>query len=384
MGAANSEVLVDYLPAGCVQVCPGLAASSQLSKRNTMLQKKKQASASWQMRHQAQESEKAAAEFGVTPMQRVKTAALDTAIGKRFASLFGAGETAAEDAGNEEEETFSRQVVDKQKKANDELMHGAMRGDIKRVRKALESGALMTLTNARGVNPLMLCASSSGKEAQDVLKELINRKADINGKDNNGWTALLHACRNGKTEIAKHLMAQGADPSVTTSDHKTALILATAEGKLELVRLLMGMKAVRQQVTEKDALGWTALHYAVKDGHLEISKMLIEQNAKVNAKDLDGKIPLMVACEHGKLDCAKVLAKKGAEINGIDRNHRTALLYAVLNTYEGVALWLLQKYNADAYMKDIQGDTPLTVADDMGLGAFRNAIKGRRQDEDDQ
>jgi ankyrin repeat protein len=41
----------------------------------------------------------------------------------------------------------------------------------------------------------------------------------------------------------------------------------------------------------------TALHWAAKNGHLDITELLLEYNANVNIKDKSGKIPLDLAQE---------------------------------------------------------------------------------------
>merc|ERR1739848_734469 len=120
-------------------------------------------------------------------------------------------------------------------------------------------------------------------------------------------------------------------------------MLTTIEGKADLVKELLKIKHVKPQIADKDALGGTALHFSVKEGNMEITKCLIEHNAKVGAKDIDAKTPLMWASEHGKLDCVRVLHRKSADVDRKDKCHRSALLYACLNSYEGVALWLVKK-----------------------------------------
>lgn len=264
----------------------------------------------------------------------------------------------------------------------DDLQHGSMRGELRKVKKALERRADVQVSNARGVTPLMLCASSSGKEALEVLKELQDSKSEIQRKDNNGWTALHHSCRNGKLETLKLLISMHADPSTTTKDHKTSVMLAAMEGKTDLVRELFKWKTCRMQVGDKDSLGATAVHFAVKGGALELTKLLIENTARVNSKDIDYKTPLMWACEYGKLDCIRALAKKAAEVDSKDKCHRSPLLHACLNNYEGVALWLLRKA-ADPYANDVSGDTPLSVANDMGLSDLKKYVKMRMTEVDD-
>lgn len=266
---------------------------------------------------------------------------------------------------------------------SDELQHGAMRGDIKRVKASLAEGASPQTVNPRGLSPLMLASASNGKESLEVLSELLSKKADLAGRDHCGWTSLHHACRNGKIEIAKFLIMQNADPVLTTTDHKTTLMLAAIEGKLDLVKELLNNKTIRHQVPDKDATGATALHYAVKDGHLEIVKMLCDTNAKVGSRDIDGKQPLMYACEHGRLECVKLLVKKRADLEGKDKCQRTPLMYACLNGHENNALWLLKK-SADVTTEDFQGETPFSVGEDMGMSEFRKAIKLNRQAQEEE
>ncbi len=50
------------------------------------------------------------------------------------------------------------------------------------------------------------------------VRELLSTGADVNSKDNNGWTALRSAAYNGHTEIAKILIEAGADLSCLSGE----------------------------------------------------------------------------------------------------------------------------------------------------------------------
>lgn len=281
---------------------------------------------------------------------------------------------------------FAKQrEADSHLRVQGDLLHGCMRGDVTRVQRAIMSKADISLMNVRGVTPLMLACSSSGKDALGVVKALLARGASVTEEDGNGWMPIHHACRNGKTEVVKYLISTNVDASKTTKDGKTSLMLATVEGSVDVMNELLKSTKVRSQVTDKDVLGRTALHIAVKEGFIEITKSLMERSARVNAKDAEGRQPLMVACEHGRLECAKVLTKKGAEVNSQDKLKRTALMYACLNGFEVLAKWLVLKKNADAYMEDQNGDSPFDVANDLGLVAFKHVVKNHKlaQEEDE-
>ena len=64
--------------------------------------------------------------------------------------------------------------------------------------------------------------------------------------------------------------------------------------------------------------GQTYLHFAAYLGDVDATKMLIEDNAEVNAVDDDKWTALHLAAEKGHVDVAKVLIQNGADVNAVD------------------------------------------------------------------
>ena len=75
--------------------------------------------------------------------------------------------------------------------------------------------------------------------------------------------------------------------------------------------------------------GWTALHSAAQNGHLEVTQYLISQGAEVNQGDNDGVTALHSAAQNGHLDTTQYLISQGAEVNQGD-NMTDGLHYTVL------------------------------------------------------
>jgi ankyrin repeat protein len=78
--------------------------------------------------------------------------------------------------------------------------------------------------------------------------------------------------------------------------------------------------------------GLTSLHYAVKNGHLDIVKALLAHGASIdipttvgNAKICKGKSPFLLALIYGHIDVARFLEAKGADINKSDAAGQTAV-----------------------------------------------------------
>lgn len=380
MGVVASDVLSQRCHPSCVEI----GADSELRRRQQLLEIRKQSSVSHTLRAQ-RENQTAGAKISEQPFViRLAAESKRFLVGQSSFSDLRAALTLNKEASEDAQglEVAEARLKSRQNASPDEdLLQAAVRGDLQRLQRALTKGASLAKVNPRGMSALMLASSSSGKDAAGILQFLIEKSADISLRDSSGWCALHHACRNGKTDICKLLLGFSADPTVKTLENKTTLMLAVMEGQTDLVKELMKIKTVRDQLQERDALGVTALHFAVKEGNLDIARLLLEHHAKVHARDVDGKMPLTWACESGRLEVAKILVKRGAEVDGRDKSQRSAVYYACLNCYEGVALWLIKK-NADPHHKDLLGLTASDVAEENGLGAFKRAIKVRNVDAD--
>ena len=72
----------------------------------------------------------------------------------------------------------------------------------------------------------------------EAAKFYIRLGADVNVKNNYGYTALMYASWNGYTEIVKLLLATSVDVNVKDMANQTALMIASWNGHTELVTLL--------------------------------------------------------------------------------------------------------------------------------------------------
>ena len=70
------------------------------------------------------------------------------------------------------------------------------------------------------------------------VKKALDAGADVNAKDNTGFTALIWASIYGHTEIVRKLLNAGADVNAKTNSGQTALIGASINRHTEVVKIL--------------------------------------------------------------------------------------------------------------------------------------------------
>jgi ankyrin repeat protein len=88
--------------------------------------------------------------------------------------------------------------------------------------------------------------------------------------------------------------------------------------------------------------GFTALHYAARDGYAEAALMLLDAGVDINLPSGgDGSTPMLVAAINGHFDLAKTLLDRGADPNRAS-DDGAAPLFAVLNNEWALRTWYPQ------------------------------------------
>ena len=154
------------------------------------------------------------------------------------------------------------------------------------------------------------CPAMWGNPA--VCQVLIAAGANIEIKNGNGRSPLHAASRFGKLGTVKMLVRAGAGVRVADNDGDTCLTLAAYFGHTETVRYLVGLPDV--EVNHEESESFTALHFAVQEGHRDVVEVLIDAGADIDARTSEGCTPLHYACGGGKLAIVKVLVKAGADV----------------------------------------------------------------------
>lgn len=159
----------------------------------------------------------------------------------------------------------------------------------------------------------------------ELLEDLLYSQADVELKDNDGWTALMFAARfQTNPEIVKALLKAGAKPQAVNDYGLTALILAAGfNTNSQVVSVLLENRSV----AENEVI--SAFIYAVSsDSPASTLSLFLEKGIAVNSP-FQGKTPLMYACDSNK-DTATIewLLAHGAKTHYKTADGKTAFDFA--------------------------------------------------------
>jgi ankyrin repeat protein len=179
---------------------------------------------------------------------------------------------------------------------------------------------------------------------------------DINAKDKFGRTPLYYACKWQQPDAVRALLQdpKGREIDVNMVDSKsetTALHHAAGEGRLDILKLILSYRypskdaaadkladgpaddwedasddevddtsskdsytRVQNLLSKKDASDSTALHFAARDGHLEVAKELARRENSLSLaaslkEDSEGNLPIHLASKNGHASIVKLLLK---------------------------------------------------------------------------
>lgn len=130
------------------------------------------------------------------------------------------------------------------------------------------------------------------------------------------------------------------------------------------------VQSTDRNVDARSAENLTALHYAVRGGHNECTRLLLAANADPNVQDERSITPLHLAALGGHALCVKLLLDHHADPFREDLDHHTPLLIAEESGNIGCAR-LLQRAMAKAAVQD---DASVTLRAGAGATRMDNAV----------
>ena len=191
--------------------------------------------------------------------------------------------------------------------------------------------ALADGKNEQGISYLLLAAYYRNEAAVNLIKEY---KTPLD---------IFEASATGDLERVKELVSQDKELLNTFShDGFTPLGLSTYFGQLPTARFLIEAGA-DVNMSSANSFKVAPLHSATAISHYELTKLLLDHGAQVNARQSSGVTPLHSAAHNGQLAIAQLLVASGADVNAKSDNGQTPSMMAEEKGFKEVASFIRAK-----------------------------------------
>ena len=137
---------------------------------------------------------------------------------------------------------------------------------------------------------LILAKRGDRQQFLETFRQIlsIQKKININYKDENGFTALHFACDEGNLKIVEIILGAGCDTNIKNIYKQTPLHISAKRGYFDISKKLIESGA---ELNIEDSEKNTPLHYVCKDNYIELLKYFLTKNPKVDIKNIYGKTP---------------------------------------------------------------------------------------------
>ncbi|XP_017930663.1 E3 ubiquitin-protein ligase MIB1 [Manacus vitellinus] len=202
------------------------------------------------------------------------------------------------------------------------------------------------------------------KKRDDILAVLLEAGADVTITNNNGFNALHHAALRGNPSAMRVLLSKLPRPWIVDEkkdDGYTALHLAALNNHVEVAELLVHQGNANLDIQNVNQQ--TALHLAVERQHTQIVRLLVRAGAKLDIQDKDGDTPLHEALRHHTLSQLRQLQDMqdvGKLIMGLGTQG------AEKKSAASIACFLAAN-GADLSIRNKKGQSPLDLCPDPSL-----------------
>lgn len=253
------------------------------------------------------------------------------------------------------------------------LMEAVKSGDTAAVRTLSQRPGAARVADVDGTTALHWAVERGDAAIVDLL---IKGGADVNAVNRFGVMPLAPAAENGDAAMVQRLLKAGANPKATLAGGETLLMTAARTGDVDTIKVLLAAGLdVNARETRR---GQTPLIWAASHGNSAAIRTLVEAGADIKLRATgpesasrtglageprgdgmygrsryrpDASTPFLFAVRQGHLDTVKTLLELGASVNDQLSNKTSALVVAISNAHWELAGFLIDKGadpNADA------------------------------------
>lgn len=250
---------------------------------------------------------------------------------------------------------------------DDDFINACKNGNLSRAENLLDEGANIEARDGSDRQTALVFAANEGHI--DIVRMLIDRRANINAQDDKGWTALSEASYQGRYDVVDFLLGKGATTLLSTSwidsqRYGNALFWCVQsyfneyKDKVAIVELLLKNNAEPEGKNDDnlDTLG-----IAKQRNYKEIVDLLEKYKKERIAKF--NEYALLEAIRNHDISNAEKYLKQKVNPNSLLPNGESLLNYAV-SAQNYAMVKLLLEYGANP-----------NTQNELGTTAFMTAVK---------
>ena len=208
------------------------------------------------------------------------------------------------------------------------------KGQVGLVRDLVRRGVTSGASSVAGLASVSLAAAEQGD--LPVLECLLAGGAGVEGRDEQGRTALMVASAGGHTALLEPLIRAGAGLEDSDREGLTPLTHAVLSGQQDTVSWLVARGG---NVNRLDCYHRSPLDVAIYQAQPAMVELLLDAGADMERPDMKGIKPLDRSIGHGNTEILSVFLRKGAKLG--------AATWAMARGREDIQLILLNKLLED-------------------------------------
>jgi ankyrin repeat protein len=180
---------------------------------------------------------------------------------------------------------------------------------------------------------------------QDIVDYFLENNLLLDARDNDGRTTFHYAAKEGNLKACKHIQSMGLDMNALDNYEQNALHYAAYVGgsaiipskkesalknSFETVNFLIDAGL---NINAKDDIDDTPLNNSIYQdiNNFDVAKLLVDKGAEINHINKDNRTPLIFSALKNHVDITALLLENNADINIIDCQGKRAVDYITSN-----------------------------------------------------
>ncbi|XP_043472529.1 putative ankyrin repeat protein RF_0381 [Leptopilina heterotoma] len=185
-------------------------------------------------------------------------------------------------------------------------------------------------------------------EHRNIVQSLLNKKEtscdEKMRQEFLEYHVLIGAIKYGFTDIFYKFLPSVCNVNTCLIDGFTLLHHACGKERLIIINELLARGANVNAIGGRNK--FSPLHVSVKYNWVEITRMLLTNNANINSYSCSNNTPLCIAVYKNRFECVHLLLEAGANVNCINSENHTPLYYASVSNKDMNITKLLLHYGA--------------------------------------